>query len=212
MKILAIGAHPDDLEYGCAGALIQHVNRGDQVFLAIVTDGSQGGDPATRRDEQLAAAKIIGAEDVFFLDYTDTRFECNRESIMKIEEIVQRVNPDSVYTHFGEDTHQDHREIARAVVPAARSVPDLLFYEGLSSRDFNPTIFANIGSVIHQKLAALQAHSSQVTRTNIESMTIVDIAQSAANFRGIQGRVTYAEGFVAVRYFMLTLDAGREEE
>ena len=212
MKILAVGAHPDDLEYGCAGTLIRHVRRGDRVFLAIATDGSQGGEPEVRRAEQLAAAKIIGAEDVFFLDYVDTRFECNRESIMKIEEVVKRVDPDTVYTHYGEDTHQDHREIARAVVPAARSVPDLLFFEGLSSRDFNPTVFANIGSVIHQKLAALQAHSSQVSRTNIENMTIVDIAQSAANFRGIQGRVTYAEGFVAVRYFMLSRDESVEEE
>ena len=88
---------------------------------------------------------------------------------------------------------------------------NLLFIEGLSSRDFNPTVFVNIGSVIHQKLAALQAHSLQASKTNIESMTIVDIAQSAANFRGIQGRVTYAEGFVAMRHFMLFLDEDEQE-
>lgn len=212
MRILAIGAHPDDLEYGCAGTLIKHVQRGDEVYLAVVTDGSQGGEGALRREEQLAAAKIIGAEEVFFLGYADTQFECNRESIMKIEEIVQQTKADSVYTHYGEDTHQDHREIARAVVVAARSVANLLFFEGLSSRDFNPTVFANIGAVIHQKLAALQAHSSQVSRTNIENMTIVDIVQSTANFRGIQGRVTYAEGFVAMRHFMLFLDREGDSE
>ena len=73
MKVLAIGAHPDDLEYGCAGTLIKHVQRGDQVFLALVTDGSEGGEGAVRPEEQLAAAKIIGAEDVFFLGYSDLR-------------------------------------------------------------------------------------------------------------------------------------------
>jgi len=203
VRILAIGAHPDDLEYGCAGTLIKHAQRGDQVFLALVTDGSQGGEGTLRREEQWAAAKIVGAEDVFFLGYADTEFECNRESIMKIEAIVKQTKADSVYTHYVEDTHQDHREIANAVVVAARSVPNLLFFEGLSSRDFNPTVFTNIGTVIHQKLATLQAHSSQVSKTNIESMTIVDIAQSAANFRGIQGRVTYAEGFVSMRHFMM---------
>ena len=56
--------------------------------------------------------------------------------------------------------------------------------------------------MIHQKLAALEAHASQVRKTNLEAMTIIDIAQSAANFRGIQGRGTYAEGFAPVRYFM----------
>ena len=202
MKILAIGAHPDDLEYGCGGTLIKHVQRGDEVYLMVVTDGAAGGDPKTRRQEQQAAADVIGARQVFFGDYPDTHFQCNRESIMKIEEVINEVNPDSVYAHNGQDTHQDHRQIARAVVPAARKVANLLFFEGLSSQDFTPTVFVNIGQVIHQKLAALEAHESQMSRTNIESMTIVDIAQSAANFRGIQGRVTYAEGFVPVRHFL----------
>ena len=60
-------------------------------------------------------------------------------------------------------------------------------------------------------VAALQVHLSQVSKTNIESMTIVDIAQSAANFRGDHGEVTYAERFVAMRHFMLFLDEEREE-
>ena len=64
-------------------------------------------------------------------------------------------------------------------------------------------MFVDIGGVIHQKLAALESHTSQVRRTNIQAMTIVDIAQSAAHFRGIQGRVTYAEGFVPLRHFIL---------
>ena len=202
MNILAIGAHPDDLELSCGGTLILHVQGGDDVFLMVITDGSMGGDPEIRRQEQLDAAKIIGAKDVFFGGYPDTTFECNRESIMKIEKIIDKVDPEVVYTHFGEDTHQDHRHIARAVVPAARSVPNLLFFEGLSSQNFNPTVFVNIGRVINQKLGALEAHTSQVQKTNIENMSIIDISRSAANFRGIQGRVTYAEGFVPVRYFI----------
>ena len=202
MNVLAVGAHPDDLEYGCGGALIRHAQKGDRVYLLVATDGSMGGTPEVRRQEQLDAAKIIGADEVFFLDHPDTRFECDRESITQIEDVVRKVEADTVYTHLGEDTHQDHRNVARAVVPAARSVPNLLFYEALSSQDFTPAVFVNIGNVIHQKLAALEAHASQVQKTNIESMSIVNIAQSAANFRGIQGRVSYAEGLVAVRYFI----------
>ena len=202
MRVLAIGAHPDDLEYGCGGTLMQHTQRGDEVFLLVVTDGAAGGDPEVRRAEQLAAAELIGASDVFFGRYADTQFECHKESITRIEEVVRKVLPDAVYTHFDQDTHQDHRHVAQAVVPAARSVPNLLYFESLSSQGFQPTVYSNIGKVIHQKLGALEAHASQVQRTNIENMTIVDIAQSAASFRGIQGRVSYAEGFVPVRYFM----------
>lgn len=202
MNVLAIGAHPDDIEYSCGGTLIRHVQRGDRVFLLVVTEGAMGGEPEVRRREQEEAARIIGAEEVFFGGYADTRFECNRESIMKIESFVKKVAPDTVYTHYGEDTHQDHRALAQAVVPAARSVPNLLFFDGFSSQGFTPSVFVNIGKVIHQKLAALEAHASQVEKTNIENMSIVDIARSAANFRGIQGRVTFAEGFVPLRYFV----------
>ena len=202
MKVLAIGAHPDDLEYGCGGTLIRHSGSGDEVFLLMVTDGSMGGEPDTRGREQRDAAKILGAKETFFCGYADTRFECNRDSIMKLEEHIEAVGPDVVYTHWGDDTHQDHRHISQAVVPAARSVPNLLFFEALSSRRFSPSLFVNIGDVINQKLASLEAHASQMQKTNIENMSILDIARSTANFRGIQGRVTYAEGFAAVRYFV----------
>lgn len=203
MNVLAIGAHPDDLEFGCAGTLIRHVNEGgDRVFLAVVTDGASGGEAEIRRQEQLNAAKLIGAEEVFPLGYSYTEFECNCESIMRIEEVINTVDADTVYTHWGEDTHQDHRAIARAVVPAARRVQNLLYFEGLSSQDFNPTVFVNIGKVLNQKLGALEAHASQIEKTNIEHLNIVDISRSAAHFRGIQGRVTCAEGFSALRHFI----------
>lgn len=202
MNVLAIGAHPDDIEYSCGGTLIRHAQRGDDVFLLVMTSGSMGGEAETRRHEQEEAARILGAKEVFFGGYTDTRLVCDRDTIMKIESFVQQCEADIVYTHFGEDTHQDHRALAQAVVPAARSVPNLLFFDGFSSQHFAPTVFVNIGKVINQKLAALEAHVSQVEKTNIENMNIVDIARSAANYRGIQGRVTYAEGFVAMRYFL----------
>ena len=65
MNILAIGGHPDDLEYGCAGTLIRHVQNGDDVFLMVITDGGKGGANDRRRLEQLDAARIIGAKNVF---------------------------------------------------------------------------------------------------------------------------------------------------
>lgn len=164
MNILAIGDYPHDLEYGYAGTLIRHVQNGDDVFLMVITEGGKGGANELRKQEQLDAARVIGAKDVFLGDYPDTSFECNSESIMKIEKVVEGVEAQVVYTHYGEDTHQDHRSIAQAVVPAAQSVPNLLYFEGLSSHGFNPTVFVNIRTVINQKLSALEARTSQVKK------------------------------------------------
>ena len=66
MKILAIGAHPDDIEYGCAGTLLKYGQQGHEVYLCIATDGSCKADPEMRKQEQLESARIMGATDVFF--------------------------------------------------------------------------------------------------------------------------------------------------
>lgn len=88
------------------------------------------------------------------------------------------------------------------MVPAACAVPNLIFFEGLSSQDFIPSVFVDIGRVINQYMAALEAYSSHMHQSNIQNMSNFDIARSAANFRGILGRVTYAEGFVPLRHFI----------
>ena len=72
-------------------------------------------------------------------------------------------------------------------MPAARRVQNLLYFKGLSSQDFNPTVFVSIGKVLNQKLGALETHALQIEKANIEHLNIVDISRSVAHFRGIQG-------------------------
>ena len=64
MNVLAIGAHPDDIEYGCAGTLIRYGQAGHQVFLFVMTRGEAGGDPDLRVKEQEASSHIMGAKDI----------------------------------------------------------------------------------------------------------------------------------------------------
>jgi LmbE family N-acetylglucosaminyl deacetylase len=71
-----------------------------------------------------------------------------------------------------------------------------------TTSDFNPQVFVNIGDTLEKKILALEAHHSQIMRTNIEDLSISEIARSSANFRGIQGRVKYAEGFCPLRLFI----------
>ena len=203
MNILAIGAHPDDIEYGCAGTLIKYREQGHRIFLMVVTDGSCKGDSEERRSEQLESARIMGAEDVIFAGYRDTELTCSRDLIMAIEDVARKLQPDFGFVPYPDDTHQDHRALAQAAIPASRSIiKNVLYFEGLSSQNFNPTVYVDIGDVLQSKLACLEAHKSQVMNTYIQDMSIVDVARSAAHFRGIQGRVKHAEAFVSVRLFV----------
>jgi LmbE family N-acetylglucosaminyl deacetylase len=202
MNILAIGAHPDDIEFGCGGSLLKYARKGHHVFLLVMTEGSQGGDPGLRRAEQERAAAILGARKVLWGDYRDTEIPMGRPLIQRLEEAVRLVGPDFIFVHHADDTHQDHRNLSEATLSATRYTRNVLCYEGPTTQNFFPSVFVDVEPVLEDKVAALQAHTSQVMKTNIEGLSIVDIARSSAHFRGIQGRVRCAEGFVPVRLFI----------
>lgn len=202
MRILAIGAHPDDIEAGCGGTLIKYAQNGHRVFLMVMTEGDQGGAAEVRRFEQEQAAKRLCAERIFWGGYQDTEVPMGRELIHAIEAVVKQVDPHFIFVHYHDDTHQDHRHIAMSTISATRYTKNVLFYEGPTAQNFSPTVFVDIDPVLDEKLAAIEAHVSQVKKTNIEGLSIVDVIRSSAHFRGIQGRVKNAEGFLPLRLFI----------
>src|SRR5512145_1609992 len=108
MNVLAIGAHPDDIEYGCGGMLAKYAQRGHGVYLWIASDGALGGEGAIRKQEQEESARIIGVREVFWGDYPDTEIPLNRELIAGIEAVIRRIEPRMIFVHYPDDTHQDH--------------------------------------------------------------------------------------------------------
>jgi len=202
MNILAIGAHPDDIEFGCGGTLIKYANRGHKVFCLVMTGGGQGGESGVRRQEQEAAGKIMGVEKIYWGGYKDTHLEVNQKLISEIEQVMLKIYPSFIFCHFPDDTHQDHRHLSLATQAAARNMRNVLFYEGPTTSGFKPQVFIDIGETLEKKIKALEAHESQVTKTNIKDLSIVEIARSSANFRGIQGRVKYGEAFSPLRLFI----------
>ena len=202
MRILAIGAHPDDIEFGCGGTLVKYSRQGHEVFLLVMTDGAGGGEREQRRREQEASAKVLRATKVFWGEYPDTALPMDRGLIQRLEAIIAEVDPDFIFVHHHDDTHQDHRHLATCTITATRYTRNVLFYEGPTTQNFSPSVFVDVDSVIAAKVASLEAHASQVGKTNIEGLSIVDIARSSAHFRGIQGRVRNAEGFVPLRLFI----------
>ncbi len=199
MNILAIGAHPDDIEIGCGGALLRYAAAGHKVFLFVLSDGSFGGDPSVRRQEQERSARAMGAEKVIWGNYVDTEIVDNRELIIKIEEIIAQVQPDLVFMNYYEDIHQDHRATAKAAISATRYVKEILFFEVPTTLRFDPDVFVDIRECFEKKQELLSIHGSQVDKTRVDDLTILEISLSCAHFRGFQARVKFAEGFKALR-------------
>ncbi len=202
IRILALGAHPDDIEVGCGGTLIKYAKKAHHIFLMILTAGEQGAPAEVRQFEQDQAAKYLGAEKIFWGDYQDTKVPMGQELIQRIEQVVKEVDPHFIFVNHKDDTHQDHQHLAINTMSATRYTRNVLFYEGPTTQNFSPTVFVDIDSVIKEKEQAILAHASQTQKTHIEGLTIKDFVRSSANFRGFQARVKNAEGFVPLRLFI----------
>ena len=211
MRILAVGAHPDDIELGCGGTLIKYAKAGHDVYLFILTDGQMGGDPKVRRAEQEEAAKRIGAKKIFWGGCTDTELMPSKPTINVIEEVLKEVQPDEVYVNHWEDTHQDHRSLAKCIMSATRYIKRVLFYEDYTSLNFEPNVYIDIKDVLEDKIYAIEAHESQVNREYPTELNMIESVRAIANYRGFQGKVKYAEGFIAFRYLKNVHDASIEE-
>ncbi len=202
MNILAIGAHPDDIEFGCGGTLLKYSENGHKVYMLVLSKGDKGGDPEVRQKEQEDSARILKVEKLFFSDYIDTEIVQGQKLITEIEGFLKDVKPDFIFVHYFDDTHQDHRNLSESTISATRHVRNVLFYEGPTTQNFTPNVFVDITKVLDKKLECLNAHISQVSKTNIEGLSIIEAANSVANFRGIQGRVNFAEAFHSLRLFI----------
>ena len=208
MNILAISPHPDDLEYGSAGTLIKLAEKGHKIHLLVLTGGEQGGDVEVRKKEQKRVAQYLHA-DLYWGNSIDTEIPLNKSLIDSIEKFILSIKPDITFVPAFNDTHQDHRKVSQATTTATRYLKNVLFYEGPTTTEFTPTIFENIEDVLEDKLQLLALHESQVTRTNVSGMSIIDFAKATATFRGFQNRCKYAEGFMPLR-MSLQLVEGNE--
>lgn len=198
-NILAIGSHPDDIEFGCGGTLLKYAEMGYNIYLLILTMGNVGGDPWIRKKEQEESAELIKAKKVYWGNFTDTDLPSTNTVISLIENVIRETDPHTIFINYFDDTHQDHRTAAEAGISATRYTNEVLFYEVPSSKSFEPDVFVDIRDVLDKKLELLNTHASQVDRTRVQDLTILESARSCANFRGYQGRVKYAEGFKALR-------------
>lgn len=190
-RVLAVGAHPDDIEFGCGGILTYMRSMRFEIVLLVMSGNRR------RRREQKAACEL-GSWKVKFAKRPDTDIQCSNFNIQFIEKQLKGVT--HVFTHYPEDTHQDHRNTSLATIAATRYIENVLYYEGPTTINFTPTVFFDISENNYDdKMKALAQHKSQIKKTNIADRTFLEMAKANAIARGIQARTQYAEGFIPLR-------------
>jgi LmbE family N-acetylglucosaminyl deacetylase len=197
VNVLAVGAHPDDIELGCAGTLARHVWAGDTVTMLVMTTGERGPqDSVPRVDEQVAAARLIGAN-LIWGGFSDGAVPTGGDTVAFIDEVVRLTRAEILYTHAPKDSHQDHVTTALCSLAAARRLPRVLCYQSPSTTSFDPNLFVDIDETFELKRRSLSAHQSQVLRCEMVDLEAVG---AAARYWGHRSRVRHAEGFETPRF------------
>lgn len=207
MKILAIGAHLDDIELACGGTLSKAVKEGHEVLMLSMTtseynnfDGKVLRTSSEAITEGMAGAQTIGAKLEIF-NFPNKFVPYNGDSVEAIDRVITKFAPDLIFTHWIHDTHQDHQNTALASISASRRHNNIMMYEpfppsGRSYEAFKPQIYSDITETIDIKIEAMKAHKSQHDKYGPEW---VEAIKGRAKMRGFESNCGYAETFELVR-------------
>jgi len=199
-RILAVGAHPDDVECGCGGTLARFSGDGSDIRILTFSKGEAGGNSGKRVKEAEKSAGILGAK-LKIYGYPDTMLSSKLIGIVGvIEASIKTFKPDIVFTHNPFDVHQDHKAVYEATAIATRNFPcSVLCYENTKTGlDFKPTVFFNIDEFSERKSNAVKAHASQFGKGACH----IDKICVNMRYRGLQSNVKYAEGFMPYRVIL----------
>lgn len=203
-NVLFIGAHPDDIELGCGGTLIKHIQSGDNVYAMIFTNGEKGMAETAkidRQQESLKALTLAGANplNIYFLQFPDTELWQVRQEVMNnITKFCETFKIQLIYTHSNKAQHQDHVTVFEETMRAARKAWGIMAYEshGATNPSFSPNLFVDITDVIPEKIAMLNCHQSQIAKNSLKIESVIALAQ----FRSSQSEeFHYAEAFEIIK-------------
>jgi N-acetylglucosamine malate deacetylase 1 len=218
VRVLAVGAHPDDLEILCGGTLARFVREGNEVVMCHATRGDKGSHVHTseevarlRSTEARRAAEIAGA-DYVGLGLSDAEVSASdRDQQRAVIDLVREARPNLIITHHPQDYMSDHNEISKLVfhcsfhatlplletgTPHHDVVAPIYYMDTVMGLGFQPTEFVDVTTTIGTKVAMLEAHESQLAwLREHDGVDIVEQMKTATRFRGQQCGVEYAEGF-----------------
>jgi LmbE family N-acetylglucosaminyl deacetylase len=210
MKILAIGAHIDDVEIGCGGTLAEAGRSGWETHILVLSESDYsgpGGEVLRTREQAVQegreAARHLGVFRMEILDFPTLDIPYNHASVEAVESHLRRLRPDVILAHWPHDTHQDHRTVSLATISAARYFNSILFYEpmtpsGRSYSPFRPQTYVSLGSeAVAAKRNALCAHQSQYKKYGDLWLEAV---MARGVHRGYEIGVSHAECFETLRW------------
>jgi len=216
MRVLGVGAHPDDLEILCGGTLALYARRGDTVIMGTACTGDRD-DPdispaemaRLREAEARTAASLIGATYVC-LGLSDETVFPTEANCLRFVDLIRVARPDLIITHAPDDYHMDHRNTSELTFwastmatvahiqtahPPAPVRPPIYYMDTVAGIGFLPTEYVDISEVIEIKKEMLAQHRSQFRVFERSGIDLMDQMLTVARFRGYQCEVPYAEGF-----------------
>ncbi len=226
MNILAIGAHPDDVEESCGGTLAKYAKLGHKVFTATATNGNVGSATLSmeeiakvRKEEAKRAASHIGAEYIC-LDYDDEMFFEDKKARLDFINLVRYCKADIILTHYPKDYNPDHELTSKIVndiavmIPIEKiktkakpydKIPMIAYFEPVHGLGFVPTDYVDITDVFDIKKKMCYEHQSQISwmqdnyKDAVGDKDFFDGIEISGRFWGQQCGVKYAEGFVMAK-------------
>ncbi len=217
MRVLAVGAHPDDLELLCGGTLAKYARRGDEVTLAVATNGEVGSPnlpqeeiAEIRHREAAAAAAVIGAKFIW-MNYPDEFLFSNEQTRLAFLNVVRKARPDVILTHAPVDYHPDHRTTGqilwdirvmttvpniRTEEPPCATIPEVYYFDTIAGISFVPEFYVDISETFELKKQMLACHKSQSTWLQDQyQMDYLQFVEYTGRYRGLQCGARFAECF-----------------
>ena len=209
MKILAVGAHLDDIEIACGGTLAKAIENGHDVKALIMSkSGYTNKEGEMQRSDEVAveegtkALQTLGIKKIEILDFPTKDIPWCSDVVNAIDICIADYDPDIIFTHHPFDTHQAHVGVSNATVAAARRRNTVFFYEpitpsGRSYVAFRPQLYIDIEQTIDKKVASLREHKSEYNKFGAEDW--VKGVHARCGYRGYEIGKKYAEAFEVLR-------------
>lgn len=200
MKVLVIGAHPDDIEPQMGGTIAKLTKKGHEVLIIQFTD--TGGELKNIRiSESCNAAEILGAK-IKHLHYNQDNFIFERELVQRLDKIIEEYKPDEIYTCWEYDSHQDHQVVSKVVLASSRkNNANVFFFEpiipgGITPYSLECNYFVDISDTIELKIKSIKVYKSQLEKFGDGW---IEAIYGRAKLRGYQINVKHAEAFQIVK-------------
>jgi LmbE family N-acetylglucosaminyl deacetylase len=230
MKVLAVGAHPDDIEFLCAGTLAKYKRKGHEVAMAVVTNGEVGSSTlpkakiaAIRHEEAKASAAILGAE-LYWMGYPDEFLFSDAATRLRFIELVRQARPDLILCNDPDnDYHPDHTTAGRIVWdthvmvtvpnivtdhPPCAKIPEIIYMDTIGGVNFIPDRYVDISADMDRKRKMLSCHKSQEQwMVDMYGIPTVGMMENFSRMRGFQCGCAFAEGFRVPPMWPKTVDA-----